>query len=493
MGRLTAATLGDVPAAARPAYAPGDLSRGMVHLGVGAFWRAHAAVYTDDVVAGGDTRWGVFATSQRSRTVPDTLAPQDGLYTVLERPAGEAPHARVVGVIDDVASAAEEPERVVDALASDSVHVVTLTVTEKGYRVDGSTGRLASDDETAADVDGRAPRTVVGQIVRGLQRRAAAGGGPIGVVSCDNLTGNGPLLARLVADFVDRLPAAEAEPLTGWIERHAAFPATMVDRIVPATTDADRDEVGRLLGLRDEACVVAEPFRQWVIADELTGPRPAWEQVGATLTDDVAAYERVKLRLLNATHSLIAYLGALAGYDTIAEAVADERIEAAARALIDRDQLPTVAAPDGLDLGAYRDQVLTRFANPALGHRTAQVAMDGSQKLPQRLLGAVRDRRADGAEPTVAALLLAAWMRALGAGRDDAGRPLDISDPMRERIAALVDRPVGAFEIARDVLGVHEVFGGDLVDDDTLVRAVADWYATLRDRGVDAALRQLSG
>lgn len=490
--RLSRSTLGAVPAGARPAFDPGDLAVGIVHLGVGAFWRAHGGVYTDDVVASGDPRWGVLAMSQRSRAVPDAMAPQDGLYAVVERSGVGSPTARVVGVVRDVACASDDPQRVVEAIATAGVHIVTVTVTEKGYRADPATGGLRADDQdVAADLAGGAPRTVIGQIARGLQRRMSAAGGPIAVLSCDNFTGNGPLLEQLVHDFVDRLPEAEAEPLRDWIERCADFPATMVDRIVPATTDADREEAERLLGVRDEACVVAEPFRQWVIADTFTGPRPSWERVGATLTDDVGAYEHVKLRLLNATHSLIAYLGSLAGYATIAEALGDERIEHAARALVDRDQMPTVSAPDGMDLSAYRDQVLQRFANPALPHRTTQVAMDGSQKLPQRLLGAIRERRADGAHPLVGALCVAAWMRALGASHDDAGRPLAISDPMGERIARLVDRPVAAETIARDVLAVREVFGDGLADDDELVAAVAGWYAVLLDHGALAAAAQL--
>ena len=491
MQRLSLDTLATVPPEARPAFEPGSLALGMVHLGAGAFWRAHAAVHTDDVVATGDDRWGVLAASQRSRAVPDSLAPQDGLYAVLTRPGEGEPSVRVVGVLREVACAADEPQRIVDAIATPSVHVVTLTVTEKGYRIDEG-GRLAVDDEVRADLEGRPPGTVVGQIARGLQARALAGG-PVTIISCDNLTGNGPMLRRLVRDFVDRLPPAEAEPLAGWIEQHATFPATMVDRIVPATVAADRDEVARLLGVADEACVVAEPFSQWVIADDFAGPRPAWERAGANLTDDVAPYEHVKLRLLNATHSLIAYLGTLAGYETIAEALADPRIDAVARALIDRDQLPTLAAPDGMDLVAYRDEVLRRFSNPALGHRTAQVAMDGSVKLPQRLVGAVRDRRARGAVPEVAALLIAAWMRAVGARRDDAGSPLDISDPLSERLAGIVDRPAPDQEIAGDVLALAGTFGDGLADDAELVRAVARQYATLREHGALAAAADVVG
>ncbi|WP_205857697.1 mannitol dehydrogenase family protein [Phytoactinopolyspora endophytica] len=486
--RLGLANLTSVPEPARPGYDPQDLSVGLVHLGAGAFFRAHQAWYTHKLAENGDHGWGILASSQRSATVTDQLAAQDGLYSVLERPTHADPVARVVGVIRGTASAAADPQPIIDAIADPGVHAVTLTVTEKGYRADG--GRLRLDPEIQADLDGHTPVTVVGQLVRGLQKRAAVGAGPIALISCDNLSDNGAVLHRLVHDFADRLPGADAPRTREFIERQVTFPSTMVDRIVPATADADRDEVRRLLGLRDEAVVVAEPFIQWVITDEFLGPRPAWEKVGATLTRDVAGYERVKLRLLNATHSLIAYLGALAGYETIAQALADPRIEGAARKLSDQDTMPTLVAPDGMDLTAYREDVLDRFANPALGHRTAQVAMDGSQKLPQRILSTVRERRAAGATPAVGALLVAAWMRFL-LGRDDDGRLLDVSDPMAQRLISLIQRAVPAEETVRGVFGVTEIFGEDLAEDDELVRAVASWYGSLRDFGVADTLSTL--
>ncbi|NED98897.1 mannitol dehydrogenase family protein [Phytoactinopolyspora halotolerans] len=460
----------------------------MVHLGAGAFFRAHQAWYTHKLAEAGEREWGILASSQRSATVSAQLAAQDSLYSVLERPTHGAPSAHVVGVIRGSACAAADPEPILDAIADPHVHAVTLTVTEKGYRADGA--RLRMDPDVLADLSGRPPVTVVGQLVRGLQRRTGRGAGPIAIVSCDNLSHNGSVLRGLVHDFADRLTGPDAATTREFIERQVTFPSTMVDRIVPATSDDDRDEVQRLLGVRDEAAVVAEPFIQWVIADEFLGPRPAWEKVGATLTRDVAGYERVKLRLLNATHSLIAYLGALAGYQTISAALADPRIENAARMLCDGDTMPTLTAPDGLDLAAYRDDVLDRFANPALGHRTTQVAMDGSQKLPQRILSAVRERRADGAMPRVGALLVAAWMRFI-LGRDDGGRPLDVSDPLAQRLTSLIQRPVPANEIVRGVFGVTEVFGPDLQEDDELVDTVAAWYGSLRDFGVGDTLSTL--
>ncbi|MFC9692448.1 mannitol dehydrogenase family protein [Kribbella sp. NPDC056951] len=394
MNRLSLAHL---PVA--PAVDPRSLSVGVVHLGLGAFHRAHQAVITERAAAlTGDTRWGISGVSQRSATVREQLAPQDGLYSVLERGAGD-PTVQVIGSIREVLTAPEGPEAVVARIADPAVSVVTLTVTEKGYRA--KNGALDLDDpEIQADLTGRPPRTVVGQLAAALARR----NDPLTIVSCDNLVANGPFLRRLVAEYFEALGKVPD------VFEASRFPASMVDRIVPATTDADRDEAARLLGVRDEAVVVAEPFLQWIIEDDFAGPRPAWEQAGAVLTADVAPWEQAKLRILNATHSMLAYLGALRGYETIAEAVRDEELAALAHTLITEDVIPTLTPPDGLDLPSYGATVLERFANPALKHRTTQVAMDGSVKLPVRLLGTVEDRLTAGAEPTTLALAVAAWM-----------------------------------------------------------------------------------
>ncbi|AYY15053.1 mannitol dehydrogenase family protein [Actinobacteria bacterium YIM 96077] len=490
--RLGLASLGRVRAGGVPGYDPRAIEAGIVHLGVGAFFRAHQAAYTHELLQEGHHAWGICGFSQRSDTVPGQLAPQDGLYSLLVRDAITAPRLQVMGALRDVRCAAHEPETVVEKIAAPSVHAVTLTVSEKGYRQDPATNGLRIDDEVAADLGGQPPRTVVGQLVRGLQRRRAGGGAPIAIISCDNLTSNGAMLRRLVLDFVDRLPATERGPLGDWIATQVAFPNTMVDRIVPATSERDRAEVEELMGLRDEGVVVAEPFTQWVIEDAFTGARPPWELAGAVLTDDVERYERVKLRLLNAAHSLVAYLGVLMGHDTIAEAVADERIRGAVLRLLNDDQIPTVTPPPDVDLSSYRDEVLHRFANPALGHRTAQVAMDGSKKLPQRLLGALRQRRADGALPRYGALLIAAWMRALSAERAD-GSIADVGDPEGDTVRRLLASARNDHEAVRDVLGIRSVFGPDLSGDEELVEAVAEFYTALGRHGVDGALRAVGG
>jgi fructuronate reductase len=408
-------------------------SVGIVHLGIGAFHRAHQAVYTEDAGDG----WGICGITQRSATVAERLAPQDGLYSVLERGPGPA-SARVIGAVREVLTGEATAERITDP----AVKIVSLTVTEKGYRHDPATGRLRGDDpEISLDLAGRPPRTVIGRLVRGLAGREA----PVTVLCCDNLTANGETVRALVEEYCERggirLPC------------EVSFPSTMVDRITPATTREDLDEAERLLGVRDEAVVVTEPFSQWVIEDVFPAGRPAWDTAGAILTGDVAPYEKMKLRLLNGSHSMLAYLGS--AFEYVSEAV--DVLGDALRHYMDEDASPTLDVPPGFDLAAYKSSLLERFANPALRHRVAQIAMDGSQKLPQRLLAVVRDRLAAGAEPRWAALAVAAWMRHV-----QTARVLD--DPMADLLRTAVAGAGSPEEVVDALLAVTDIFGPDLRD-----------------------------
>ena len=473
-----------LPAGVQPPP-PRDLAAGVgiLHLGIGAFHRAHQAVFTEDAaVAANEPGWGICGVTQRSSTVVDQLRPQDGLYAVLERGAGRT-GLRVVGQVRDVVFAAEEGERLMERFVDPDIRVVTMTVTEKGYRRGPTGGLDLADPLVVADVAGSA-QTAVGQLVRGLQARSRASDAPVTVLCCDNLTDNGHVLKGLVDEFCGALPSSEGEPLAAWIEGKVRFPSSMVDRIVPATTADDRSDAQALLGLDDHALVVAEPFRQWVIQDSFAAGRPQWERVGAELVDDVTPFEQLKLRVLNGTHSMLAYLGALRGHQSIAEAVADPELEHAARQLITVDVAPTLRRPPGMDVTAYGEQVLERFANPALRHRTTQVAMDGSQKLPLRLLGTVRDRLAAGETPTWAALAVAGWMVFTATGRDNGGRSLPLEDPLAERLRQAVAGATSAGAVVDGLLGVDEVFGHDLRDStdlrSALVAAVTELLAQQR-------------
>lgn len=457
-------------------------SIGIVHLGIGAFHRAHQAVFTEDAaVRTGESGWGICGVTQRSRAVVEALRPQDGLYTVLERGRTDV-RARIVAQVREVLFAAEEGERLRGLLADPAVKIVTLTVTEKGYRR-APGGRLDLDDDAVArdlsPLGSSGCRSAVGQLVRGLQARQGRDSGPVTVLSCDNLTANGAVLRGLVADFCAALAGPEGARTATWITENVSFPSSMVDRIVPATTERDRVEAQALLGVRDDALVVAEPFRQWVVEDRFAARRPAWETVGATLVDDVAPYEALKLRVLNGTHSMLAYLGALAGHETIADAVVDPVLRSAAERFVADDVIPTLTLPLGVDASAYAAQVLDRFANPALGHRTTQVAMDGSLKLPVRLLGTARDRLTSGAVPDSVALAVAGWMAYVARSTNGTdgpgfhGRSLPLEDPLaprlRQTVADAGDEPRA---VARALLGVSEIFGTDLRDHAAFTEAV---------------------
>ncbi|MFV2143582.1 MULTISPECIES: mannitol dehydrogenase family protein [Isoptericola] len=401
-------------------------SVGIVHLGIGAFHRAHQAVFTELAARSrGDLRWGILGVTQRSATVRDQLRPQGGVYSVLTAGREEST-LDLVGSVLDVAWPAEETPRVLATIAAPTTHLITLTVTEKGYcrdaagnldlalvRPDLDALRAEQEMTPAQDEDAPAATSAVGLLVRGLaaRYRAACDAGealPLTVLTCDNMMDNGHVLEGLVRAALDAAVPGDTG-LPAWLDAHVTFPCSMVDRIVPATTTAQRDDVERRLGVRDEGLVVGEPFRQWVIEDRFAGPRPAWEDAGATLTDDVAVWERAKLRLLNGTHSLLAYAGRLAGHTTMAEAVTDPEIGARARRLLFDDALPTLVAPAGADLEAYGESLLERFANPATGHTTLQVSMDGTQKIPYRWGGTIAERLAADAVPHGAAYALAAW------------------------------------------------------------------------------------
>jgi fructuronate reductase len=478
--RLSLETLARLPPQVRgPAFDPRSLGCGIVHLGIGAFHRAHQAVYTQEALARAPGPWGIVGVSLQSPDTRDRLAPQDCLYAVLERgPDGEG--CAVVGAVRGVLFAPEAPPRVVERIADPATRIVSLTVTEKGYCHDPATGRLREDDPGVAHdlAHPAAPRTAVGMLVRGLAARCSRDAGGVTVLCCDNLPHNGRMLRGIARRFAERVDP----DLAAWIDANVTFPCTMVDRIVPAATPADLDAVERILGLRDEAAVVAEPFRQWVIEDRFAAGRPAWEEAGAELVADVAPYEEMKLRLLNGSHSALAYLGYLAGHEYIYQAMAQPDFARFMRALMD-EASPTLRMPAGVDVAAYKAALTARFANAALKHRTWQIAMDGSQKLPQRLLGTARDNLAAGRSVACVALAVAAWMR-YATAVDEAGRPIEVKDPLAARLRRIAGGTRGdPAAQARAYLGVREVFDDDLPRAPAFADAVAAALARLYELG----------
>jgi fructuronate reductase len=468
--RLSDATLAALPGAVRrPAYDRAAVIPGIVHLGIGAFHRAHQAFYTDEVLAD-DPGWGIVAVSLRSPETREALTPQNGLYTLATR-SGAGEQLRVIGAVQRVLVAPEEPEALLTAMADPRVRIVSLTITEKGYCHDPATGEL---NEAHLGIrhdlaEPHAPETAPGLIVEALSRRWAEGTPPFTVLTCDNLPANG----RVVKRILDRFARLRDPDLGAWVAGELACPATMVDRITPATTDEDRARIAASLGVYDAWPVVTEPFTQWAVEDRFPSGRPAWEKAGAELVDDVEPYELMKLRLLNGAHSSLAYLGYLAGYETVWEAMGDPAFAAFARGAMD-EATPAVPPPPGADLAAYKAALIERFRNPALRHRTWQICMDGSQKLPQRLLGTIRDLLAQGAPFGRLALGVAGWMR-YATGVDEGGRPIDVRDPLAARLREVADRagPTAA-RLAPALLSLRDVFGTDLSADPRFAAAVTD-------------------
>jgi fructuronate reductase len=489
--RLHPSRLDALPAGVRrPAFDRRALRTGIVHLGLGAFARAHLAAVNDDALdAGAAAEWGIHGVSLRHADVRDALLPQQGLYSLGLRDAAGV-RTRIVGSVVTCAVAPEDPQAVVGAIAHADTRIASLTVTEKGYCHDPATRALnLTHSDIAHDLaDALTPRSAIGLLVRGLQARRAEGGRPLTLLSLDNLPANGDTLRGLVLALAQRIDAG----LARWIELECTFPNSMVDRIVPRTTAADLAAAAEALGVEDHAAVVAEPFLAWAVEDRFAAGRPDWSAGGAQFVERAEPFEQLKLRMLNGAHSAIAYLGVQAGWATVDAAMAQPALARFIDALLRDEVAPTLAHElRGFDLDAYRVQLLQRFANPALAHRTLQIAMDGSQKIPPRWLGTVRERLAPGAPIERLALALAAWCAHLG-GHDEAGRPHTIDDPLAAELSAWQARAMAAptpRERAAAVTRFAPVFG-NLADEQRLVAALAAALEALREIGVRGALER---
>ena len=457
--RLCESTLSQLPDyIRRPTYNRKKVEASIVHLGLGAFHRAHQALMTEAVLNSGDLAWGIVGAGMQSSGMRDALVPQDGLYAVAEVGA-DSEKISVVGAIVDVLGGADEAEkiRLLAKMSDISTRIVSITVTEKGYYLDLATGKLLVQSEAiAADLaNPDVPRTILGLIVRALAKRKAAGIPPFTVLSCDNLPNNGKLARAAVLAFAREVDSGLAE----WIEKNVCFPCTMVDRITPATTDADRAHVNERLGLEDAWPVMTEQFVQWVIEDQFSMGRPDWTIGGAVFSDEIERWESMKLRCLNGAHSTLAYLGQLTGCETVADAMQSSLITTLLDALWleNRDVLH---APKGVNPADYVEQLKLRFRNPSLKHRTAQIASDGSQKLPQRLLAPLRERIAKGIASPAIATAIAAWMHFVVKTAHISGASL--SDPMAAEILEQAGKSTKAAEIVDGLLGLQKIFGQDL-------------------------------
>jgi fructuronate reductase len=450
-----------------------------VHLGIGAFHRAHQAVVIDDVLAR-DASWGIVGASLRRPDTKEALEPQDGLYTLLIKD-GDTRAPRIIGSVLSVFDAPNEREALLTRMADPATRIVSLTVTEKGYCYNAATGGLdVAHPDIVADLKSpRTPASAAGIVVEALRRRMEAGIAPFTVLSCDNLPHNGQVAGRVFTEFAEAVDGK----LGAWVRANVPFPGTMIDRIVPATTDADRAEVASLIGLEDAWPVMGEPFLQWVVEDRFVGARPPLELGGAEFVSDVAPYERMKLRMLNGTHSSMAYLGYLSGYEFIAEVIANPDFRRFVGNELGDEIAPTLGMPKA-QTDAYAAKLLERYSNTALKHRTYQIAMDGSQKLPQRLLGTITDRLKAGGSIERLSLAVAAWML-YARGVDLAGKPITVQDPMAATFAA-----VDPSWLVEGYLAIDRVFPKELAGNAVFRTALEGKVALLRDVGAAEAVKR---
>jgi mannitol 2-dehydrogenase len=472
-----------------PEYDRSQVRAGVVHLGVGSFHRAHQAMYLDRLLAAGSSpEWGICGVGvlPADARMRDVLTEQDGLYTLVLKTADGTWEPRVIGSIVDYRFAPDDPEAVIERLADPATRIVSLTVTEGGYNFNQATGEFdAANPDVVHDLmPGVAPRTSFGLVTEALARRRGRGIPPFTLMSCDNVQGNGHVARRTFVAFA-RLRDPE---LAGWMEQEVHFPNSMVDRITPATTDEDRAEVTRRFGVEDGWPVVCEPFTQWVLEDTFSLGRPALEEVGVQLVDDVEPYELMKLRLLNASHQALAYFGHLCGYRLVHDVAQDALFARFLLAYMDREATDTLRPVPGIDLSAYKHQLIERFANPGVRDTVARLAAFTSDRIPKFLVPVIHENLAAGRDVTLSAAVVASWAR-YAEGVDEQGEPIEVVDLLKDTLVPLARR-YPAEPLA--FLGVRELFG-DLADDERFTAPYLATLGSLHTRGARATLEELVG
>jgi len=470
-----------------PGYDRSRVSVGIVHVGVGGFHRTHQAVYVDEVLSAGVTDWGICGVGvlPGDRALHEALAAQDLLYTVVLKHADGRVEPRVIGSIVELLLAPDDPEAVIERMADPGTRIVSLTVTEGGYHLSPVTGEFDATDEGIVHdlVPGAVPVTAFGLITEALARRRARGMAPFTVMSCDNIQGNGHVAQRMLCSF-----ARLRDPGLGeWMEREVSFPNSMVDRITPVTADSDRRLLADHAGVADRWPAVAEPFRQWVLEDRFPLGRPALEQVGVQLVDDVEPYELMKLRLLNASHQALCYLGYLSGYRYAHEVCTDPLFVDFLLGYMDEEGRPTLPPVPGIDLDDYTRTLIARFANPQVRDTLARLCAFSSDRIPTWLLPVVNSQLRSGGAIGRSALVVAAWAR-YAEGVDEQGQPIEVVDRLRDQLRAATVRQ---HEDPTAFLADRRLFG-DLIDDERFVAAYTTALTSLYERGARATLEALS-
>jgi mannitol 2-dehydrogenase len=470
-----------------PSYARGTVTPGIVHFGVGGFHRAHQAMYVDRLLnAGGSREWGIYGVGvlASDRAMQQALEPQDHLYTLVEKHSDGRYDARVIGSIVDYLYARDDPEAVIDRLADPATRIVSLTITEGGYGIDDVTGKFNPQAPGIADDlrPNAAPRSVFGLLVAALRRRRGAGLEPFTIVSCDNLQGNGSLTHEALIAFTSLLDASLAD----WIEREVRFPNSMVDRITPATTESDREEVSSRFGINDRWPVVCEPFTQWVLEDSFSTARPPLEEAGVQIVSSVAPYELMKLRLLNGSHQALCYFARLCGYTYVHEAAQDPLFAEFLRGYMDDEATPTLDPVPGVDLDEYKQTLIERFSNPEIRDTIARLCAESSDRIPKWLLPVIRFQLEHDGPIARAAAVVASWAR-YAEGTDEHGEPIEIVDRRRDQIMVLAARqPTEPTAFIEN----RELFG-DLASNERFVSAYLSVLRSLHERGARRTLEEL--
>ncbi len=488
MTELNARTLADLSRAVPvPGYDRSQVRTGIVHFGVGGFHRAHQAMYADRLMNDGKALdWGIcgVGTMPPDQRMRDVLQAQDGLYTLVVKHPDGTLEPRVIGSITDCLYVPDDPEAVLARMTDPATRIVSLTITEGGYHVNQVTG-LFDPDNPGIQHDlgaGAVPESAFGLVVEGLARRRAAGVPAYTVMSCDNIPGNGDVARRMLTSYA-RLKDPE---LADWILTEVRFPNSMVDRITPVTAAADREALALLFGVEDAWPVVCEPFTQWVLQDEFGGERPPFEDVGVQLVSDVEPYELMKLRLLNASHQALAYLGYLAGYRYAHEVCVDPLFVKFLLGYMDDEGTPTLQPVPGVDLASYKQQLIERFANPEVRDTLARLCAESSDRIPKWLLPVVREQLAAGRGIEHATLVVAAWAR-YAEGVDEQGQPIEVVDRLRDVLMARAKRN-------RDdplvFVSDPDLFG-DLASEPRFVSAYTAALSSLHTRGARETIKAL--
>ncbi|WP_392562969.1 fructuronate reductase [Orbus sturtevantii] len=475
----------------RPNYNRNKMVAKIVHIGFGAFHRAHQALFTDRLLNTNLSNWSICEVNiiGGEQLISD-IRKQDHLYTVLEKGA-HSEQAFIIGSIKESLHASIDGiEAIIEKMADPAIEIVSLTITEKGYCIlPGGSGLDLNNPLIKADLaNPNNPQSAPGLVVEALARRMRKGVASFTALSCDNIPENGLALKMAVID----LAKARDPKLAEWINANTTFPCTMVDRIVPAATPETLTEITAILGGVQDPCGIAcEPFIQWVIEDNFVTSRPNWDQVGAEFVQDVRPYEEMKLRMLNGSHSFLAYLGYLAGYKHINDCMRDEHYKKIVLKLMLDQQAPTLNVPPHVNLQHYADKLIERFSNPALKHQTGQIAMDGTQKLPQRILDSIRWHIEHHSDFSLLALAVAAWMRYIG-GSDDNHQPIVIQDPMKEQLITLVSNSNDGTERVNKLLSLHAIFGSDLPNNEQFKQHVTAHYLSLMTKGAKQTIKNLN-